>query len=81
LAIHDRLGITGTVESFGEKISSRTTIRAVTANVAVLVKLFPEDYSDDPCDRLIGATALAEGFALVSNDTRIRACKEIRIIW
>jgi PIN domain nuclease of toxin-antitoxin system len=47
----------------------------------VLANQLPLDYSGDPCDRLIGATALAEGIALVTKDTRIRACKQIKTIW
>ena len=81
LATHDRLEITGTVEAFVEKISSRTAIRPITVKVAVLANQLPLDYSGDPCDRLIGATALAEGIALVTKDERIHACKQIKTIW
>jgi PIN domain nuclease of toxin-antitoxin system len=81
LATHDRLEITGTVEAFVEKISSRTAIQPITVQVAVLANQLPADYSVGPCDRLIGATALAEGIALVTKDARIRACKQIKTIW
>jgi PIN domain nuclease of toxin-antitoxin system len=81
LATHDRLEITGTVEAFVEKISSRTAIRPVTVKVAVLANQLPADYSGDPCDRLIGATALAEGIVLVTKDAGIRACRQIKTIW
>lgn len=81
LATHDRLEIIGTVEAFVEKISSRTAIQPITAKIAVLANQLPPDYSGDPCDRLIGATALAEGIALVTKDERIRACRQIRAIW
>jgi PIN domain nuclease of toxin-antitoxin system len=81
LAAHDRLEITGTVEAFVEKISSRTAVQPITVKIAVLANQLPADYSGDRCDRLIGATALAEGIALVTKDTRIRACKQIKTIW
>jgi PIN domain nuclease of toxin-antitoxin system len=81
LATHDRLEITGTVEAFVENITSRTAIRPVTVKIAVLANQLPTDYPGDPCDRLIGATALAEGIALVTKDTRIRACKQIKTVW
>jgi len=55
--------------------------RPVTVKVAVLANQLPADYSGDPCDRLIGATALAEGIALVTKDTRMRACRQIKTIW
>lgn len=81
LATHGRLEIAGTVEAFVERISSRTAIRPITVRVAALANQLPSDYSGDPCDRLIGATALAEGMDLVTKDTKIRSCKQIRTIW
>ena len=80
LATHDRLEIIGTVEAVVEKISSRTAIQPITAKIAVLANQLSADYSGDPCDRLIGATALAEGMTLVTKDTKIRACKQIKTI-
>jgi PIN domain nuclease of toxin-antitoxin system len=80
LATHGRMEITGTVETFVERITSRTAIRPITVRVAVLANQLPESYSNDPCDRIIGATALAEG-ALVAKDAKIRGCRQIRTIW
>ena len=81
LASHGRLALTGTVEAFVERVSSRTSIQPITAKVAVLANQWPETYSHDPCDRLIGATALAHGCALVTKDRTIRASKQLRTIW
>jgi PIN domain nuclease of toxin-antitoxin system len=81
LATNGRLDITGTVDAFVERISSRTAIRPITVKVAVLANQLPTDYSGDPCDRLIGATALAEGIVLVTKDRNIRKCKRIKSIW
>ena len=81
LATHGRLDITGTVESFVEKIASRTVIRSITARVAVLATQLPASYSPDPCDRLIGATALSEGIPLVTKDRNIRKYSAIKTIW
>ncbi|MEY2607215.1 MAG: hypothetical protein QOH31_5059, partial [Verrucomicrobiota bacterium] len=81
LATHDRLNITGTVEAFVEQIVSRTAIRPISVKIAVLANQLPANYSGDPCDRLIGATALAEGIALITKDSKIRARKEIKTIW
>jgi PIN domain nuclease of toxin-antitoxin system len=81
LATHDRLNITGTAEAFVEQIVSRTAIRPITAKIAVLANQLPTNYPGDPCDRLIGATALAEGIVLITKDSKIRACKEIKTIW
>jgi PIN domain nuclease of toxin-antitoxin system len=81
LATHRRLEIAGTVEAFVERIASRTAIRPITVKVAVLANQFPADYSGDPCDRLIGATAMAEGIPLVTKDAKIRASRQIKTIW
>jgi PIN domain nuclease of toxin-antitoxin system len=81
LATHGRLRVAGTVESFVERISSRTAVRPITAKVAALANQFSDDYSQDPCDRLIGATALAEGLALVTKDANIRRCRQIQTVW
>jgi PIN domain nuclease of toxin-antitoxin system len=81
LATHDRLSITGTTEAFVEQIVSRTAIRPITAKIAVLANQLPTSYPRDSSDRLIGATALAEGIALITKDSKIQACKEIKTIW
>src|SRR5271154_5546006 len=59
LATNRRVQLSGTVESFVEKISSRTTILPITVKIATLANQFTAAYSRDPCDRLIGATALS----------------------
>ena len=61
--------------------SSRTAIRPITVKVAVLANQLPTNYSVDPCDRLIGATALAEGLPLVTKDRNIRGCRQLQTIW
>lgn len=81
LATHGRLDISGTAEAFVEKVSSRTAIRPITVRIAVLANQLSPDYSTDPCDRLIGATALSEGIPLVTKDAKIRASKQVKTIW
>jgi PIN domain nuclease of toxin-antitoxin system len=81
LATHARLSFTGTVDDFIERITSRTSIRPITPRTAVLASQLPESYSRDPADRLIGATALAEGIARVTSDRVIRKYKPIKSIW
>jgi PIN domain nuclease of toxin-antitoxin system len=81
LATHGRLTFSGTVDDFVEKLSSRTAIRPITPRIAVLASQLPSTYSKDPSDRLIGATAISEGIALVTKDRTIRNCKQIKTIW
>jgi PIN domain nuclease of toxin-antitoxin system len=42
---------------------------------------FPHTFPADPADRLIAATARAEGVALVSRDARIRASRIVETVW
>jgi PIN domain nuclease of toxin-antitoxin system len=81
LASHGRLQVAGTVEAYLDEVSSRVSVRPITAKVAALANQFPADYSGDPCDRIIGATALAEGMILVTKDAKIRACKLLQTLW
>ena len=81
LVTHRRVSFIGTAEAFLEEISSRTSVFHITPKIAVVANHLPTTYSNDPCDRLIGATALAEGFPLVTKDRTIRDCKQIKTIW
>ena len=81
LATHGRLQLTGTVEAYLEEISSRVAVLPITTKIAALANQFSTDYSSDPCDRMIGATALAEGMVLVTKDAKIRDCKQIQTLW
>lgn len=81
LMTNGQLDISGTVEAFVEEIAARTAVRPITAKVAVLANQFPPSYPGDPCDRLIGATALAEGMPLVTKDRNIRSSKQVKTIW
>jgi len=81
LASHGRLQVTETVESYLEEVSSLVAIRPIAIRVAALANQFPADYSSDPCDRLIAATALAEGMVLITKDMKIRNCKQLQTLW
>jgi PIN domain nuclease of toxin-antitoxin system len=81
LATHARLNFTGPVDDFVQKLSSRTAICPITPRIAVLASQLPATYSRDPGDRLIGATALAEGIALVTKDRSIQNFRQIKTIW
>jgi PIN domain nuclease of toxin-antitoxin system len=81
LVTHRRVDFTGTADAFLEEISSRTAVFPISKQVALLANQLPATFPGDPSDRLIGATALAEGIALVTKDRTIRNCKQIKTIW
>ncbi len=72
-----------TVENTAQNlvIRSGANVKPITAEIAALATQFPDDYPKDPIDRLIGATARAEGIALVTRDEKIRDSPLLRTIW
>jgi PIN domain nuclease of toxin-antitoxin system len=73
----------GTIENTVRNLVDRSgvNVKPITVEIAVLATQFPEDYSKDPIDRLIGATARAEGLALVTRDEEIRRSPLLKTIW
>ncbi len=73
----------GTIEDSIQLIleSSGVSVRPLTPTVAALATQFSPDFPKDPADRLIGATARAEGIALVTRDEQIRKSRLLNTIW
>jgi len=78
-----RLEAMGTLEASVQLVIDRSgvIIRPLTPEVAALATQFPHDFPLDPADRLIAATARAEGLALITRDERIRKSPLVRTIW
>ena len=81
LAEKGRVETTLSVESFVRRCASKMTVLPITPEIAARAVSFPESYPKDPQDRLIGATALAEGIELVSHDGLIRKSGIVSVIW
>ena len=73
----------GTVENTVRHLLERSgvTIKPITPEIASLATQFSDDYPRDPIDRLIGATARAEGLALITRDEGIRKSPLLKTIW
>ncbi len=73
----------GTVEASVRWVveGAGATIKPITPDIAALATQFPDDSPRDPADRLIAATARAEGIPLVTRDERIRQSKLLKTIW
>jgi PIN domain nuclease of toxin-antitoxin system len=78
-----RLQTTGTVEASVHLVIDRSgvTVKPITPEVAVMATEFPPDFPLDPADRLIAATARAEGLTLVTRDDRIRRSTLVKTLW
>lgn len=71
----------GSVEASVRLVLEGVTVLPITPEVAALATQFPDDYPRDPADRLIGATARAEGLTLVTRDESIRLSPLIKAVW
>jgi PIN domain nuclease of toxin-antitoxin system len=73
----------GTIENTVHNFVTRSgaNVKPITAEIAALATQFPDNYPKDPIDRLIGATARAEGIALVTRDEKIRRSPLLKTIW
>jgi len=60
-----------------------TFVRSIPFNesIAVAAAQLPPSFPGDPMDRIIAATALAEGIPLVTADQRIRRSRAVKTIW
>ncbi len=78
-----RLRGQGTFETSIRAIVDGTgvAVREITPDVAALATQFPPEFPADPADRLIAATARAEGLALVTSNERIQASPLVKTIW
>jgi PIN domain nuclease of toxin-antitoxin system len=81
LVSRGRIQSYGTLESSIDRLIEGVTIVPITPEIAALATQFPDEYPHDPADRLIGATARAEGLALVTRDERIRKSPLLKTIW
>jgi PIN domain nuclease of toxin-antitoxin system len=71
----------GTIEESIRILVEGVAVRPITREIATLATMFPQDYPGDPVDRLIGATARAEGWTLITRDENIRRSPLLRTVW
>lgn len=83
LMAHRRMGFAGTPETALAQIVHETgvNVRPITPAVAVVMMDFARALPGDPVDRLIAATARAEGMKLVTRDQKIRASRLVETVW
>jgi PIN domain nuclease of toxin-antitoxin system len=81
LAKKGKFIINVSLESFLQEIEARFVVRPITGRACARTAGLPANYPKDPADRIIGATALVEGMALVTADVEIRRSRTVQTIW
>jgi PIN domain nuclease of toxin-antitoxin system len=76
-----RVGVKTSLLSFLRAVEQNFTIFPVTAEIADRAVSLSSKYPKDPADRIIGATALVNGFKLITKDARIGASGEVPVVW
>jgi PIN domain nuclease of toxin-antitoxin system len=81
LLARGRVRAYGTLEASIQMFLEDVAVRPITPEICALGALFPDDYSHDPADRIIGGTARAEGLTLITHDEKIRRSPLLRTVW
>ncbi len=76
-----RLQTTGTVEGTLRQFVEEIEVLHLTSEVAIATSHFSLESLPDPMDRIIVATARAEGIPLVTADERIQNSALLKTIW
>ena len=81
LAHRGRVELDVPVEELFDQFNLRFSIRDLTPAIALIAARLPSDFPGDPFDRIIAATAMAEGIPLITADQRIRRSRTVKTIW
>lgn len=81
LAKKRRIHLSISVDAFLEEVESRFVVLPITARVCAQAVALPRTFPQDPADRIICATALVEGIALVSADRQVARSQVVRTVW
>jgi len=81
LASKGRVHLDISLESFLREVETRFVVVPITSRVCVIALSLPSLYPNDPADRIIGATALAQGLSLITADRDIRKSKAVPTVW
>jgi PIN domain nuclease of toxin-antitoxin system len=75
LARHDRIVLTVPLGSWLQQLARQVTTLSLTPAIAATAVSLPSSFPSDPADRLIYATAIENGWRLITKDQRLRKHK------
>jgi PIN domain nuclease of toxin-antitoxin system len=83
LARKGRLALAISVEDWITRCEALPFLRLVPVDSAIALRSthLPGDLHDDPADRIIVATALSLGIALITKDQRLRDYPHLQTVW
>jgi PIN domain nuclease of toxin-antitoxin system len=76
-----RIQAYGTVDASIRLLTEGTVVKPITTEIASIAAQFPLNFPQDPADRLIAATARAEGLTLITRDEKLRASPLLQTVW
>jgi len=77
----NRIEVATTLESLLQELEIHFSVLPITSGTCLRAQEFPPEYPWDPVDRIIGATAVAEGLTLITADRKILASKAVQSLW
>lgn len=80
LAEHERIQITIPLRSWLDRLAGHVRTVGITPAVAAAAVTLPTSFPGDPADRLIYATAIENGWRLVTKDRRMRDHRHPRAV-
>ncbi len=69
------------LERFLQQVEDHFIVKPVTGKVCLETLRLPKNHPKDPMDRIIGATAVAEGIPLITADRQMRESGAVPCIW
>jgi PIN domain nuclease of toxin-antitoxin system len=78
LARHERIAVTIPIRSWLERLSAEVRTIGITPAIADTAVSLPSSFPGDPADRLIYATAIENGWRLITKDQKLRDHRQPR---
>ena len=80
LAQHERIIVAIPIRSWLQELADQVRTVSTTPAIAATAVSLPNSFPGDPADRLIYATAIEQGWPLVTKDERLRGHRHPRRI-
>ena len=81
LEAKSRISLNASLETFLQEVEAQFVVLPITSRASAQIVSLPANFSKDPADRVIAATALVSGVALVTADAAIRRSRVLQTIW